>query len=157
MFNRKINDVDINIIRRLFECDVDYHELSQVLILHIGTEDIIIPLRGITDRIYEEILPLCHQSMCMRMQFFITTKFTQYYQQAPISLVQIYELFKQLDDHYTIERYKGLGSMEPSDVYKTCLDPDIRRSYRIGSVGDIQTIFNMMCKDSQFRKESVLA
>ena len=157
MLNRSLLDADIELFEKAFGCKVKYHKESQVLILIIGSEDIIIPLYNINDLIYKKILPLYKDFFYMKMRIYATTKRTDHMNISPVSIVQLFQMFNEMKKLFSIERYKGLGSMNPKDRSKTCINKETRRTFQITTIGDIDTVFNMMGTDSTTRKELVLA
>jgi len=69
-----------------------------------------------------------------------------------ISIGQLYLLCTSLNNLLTIERYKGIGSMPTKDKNITCMNRHTRTEYRISSIGDIAKIYQLLGRDSVFRK-----
>ena len=76
---------------------------------------------------------------------------------TPVTITQLNGIFQTLSGMFTIQRYKGLGSMPPIDISKNCLNPKTRRVFQITSIGNIKTIFDMLGSDSTERKKLILA
>ena len=73
------------------------------------------------------------------------------------SLVSI--LFEKIKKGLTIQRYKGLGEMNPIQLWETTMDPDNRTLLKV-NINDFfacETIFDtLMGSDSSKRKEFIL-
>jgi len=68
-------------------------------------------------------------------------------------------LFTKIKNKLTIQRYKGLGEMNPSQLWETTMDPDYRTLLKvnINDFFDSETIFDtLMGSDSYKRKEFIL-
>lgn len=150
-----LNRPDPDELQKWLGCEVRYVRSSHLLIISIGSDDIVVPLNQITELIYERILPMYREFYYGRTQIFVTTKNTTYYKDSPITIVQLNEIFKRLNDMFTIQRYKGLGSMPPKDRSRNCTAPATRRVYQITSIGDIDTVFAMLGTDPSERKKLV--
>jgi DNA gyrase subunit B len=68
-------------------------------------------------------------------------------------------LFTKIKSKLTIQRYKGLGEMNPSQLWETTMDPDYRTLLKV-NINDFfesETIFDtLMGSDSNKRKEFIL-
>lgn len=152
-----LNNLNIHALREMLGCDVRYIESSQLLIISMGSDDITIPLKQITELIYTRILPLYREFYYGKTRLYVTTKKSSELNEAPMMITHINEIFKRLNNMFTTERYKGLGSMTPVDRRKNCTAPATRRVYRLSSIGDVDTIFDMLGTDSSARKQLVLS
>lgn len=137
-------------------CEVKYVTSGHMLIVSIGSDDIIVPLNQINELIYTRILPLYREFYYGRTRIFATTKNSTAMVNSPTSIVQLSMIFQKLNDMFTIERYKGLGSMESDDRVYNCIAPSTRRVFQITDIGDIDTIFNMLGTNPTERKKLVL-
>lgn len=144
-------------ISRWLGYEVRYVESSNLLIVSVGMDDVIVPLTQITELIYKRILPMYRTFRYGRTRISATTKRSNLLNDDPITIVQLYQMFLQLKKLFTIERYKGLGDMAPADLARTCTNPKTRRVYQVTEVGDVQKIFDMMGTDPKVRKELMLA
>jgi len=147
----------VDALREMLGCDIKYIPTGNLLIVSIGSDDIVVPLNQITELIYARILPMYREFYYGKTKIFATTKNSALMSDSPVTLVQLHEIFKKLDSMFTIKRYKGLGSMPPGALAKNCFDPKTRRAYQIGSIGDIKTIFDMLGSDPTERKKLVLS
>jgi DNA gyrase/topoisomerase IV subunit B len=147
---------DINVIRSYLGCEVRYVESGHLLIISIGSDDIIVPLNQITELIYARILPLYRTFYYGKVRITATTKRSKALVNSPISIAQLYQMFKELDKMFTIKRYKGLGSMPPEDIAKNCVNPNTRKVHQIINIGDLKTVFHMLGDDPTERKRLVL-
>ncbi len=146
---------DVGILSEWFGQQVRYSKEYHLLTISVGTEDIIIPLTKITDIIYEKILPLYRSCYYSRMELFATTKQTNMLNNSRISIVQLYEVFQELQKMFDIEPLKGLGSMRPKDSNETCMRKETRRTFQITKLGDIDAIFDMLGSESSERKRII--
>ena len=144
-------------LERWLGYDIKHIGDGNLLIISIGSEDIVVPLDRITDLIYDRILPMYREFYYGKTRIFVTTKNTKALKNSPISIIQLNELFKRLDGLFTVERYKGLGSMPPADIAANCVAPATRRVYQITNIGDLSVIFSMLGNDSSERKKLVLS
>lgn len=148
---------DINVIRDWLGCEVRYVKDGHLLIVSIGSEDIVVPLHQITELIYSRILPMYREFYYGKTRLFVTTKNSDLYTKSPTTIVQLNDIFKKLSGMFQIQRYKGLGSMPPADRSKNCLNPSTRRVYQITNIGDIDTVFAMLGDDPMYRKKLIRA
>ncbi len=151
------NNPDTSILSEAFGQDVKFNAATNVLTVSIGTKDIVIPLIKMTEIIYEHILPLYRSFHYNRTTILATTKKTKLMHNQPISVVQLYQIHKQLMKTVPINPLKGLGTMSPPEIYQTCINPEHRRCQQITSLGDIETIFQMLGSDNKWRKQLVLS
>ena len=153
LINVRVPNIDL--IAQMLGCEVRYVSTGHLLIISIGSDDIIIPLHQISEIIYSRILPMYREFYYGKTQIFATTKNSQYLNNSPTSIVQLYNMFKQMNKLMKIERFKGLGSMPEADSARNCLDPQTRKVYQIKSIGDVKTIFDMLGTDPSERKRLV--
>lgn len=147
--------MDTTVIKEYTNADsVTYDPATNTLTLTILDEDMIIPLIHVRERIYGKILRLLQRLNWTLWQIYITTKKTPNCVEQPVSLYTLYSIFKMCRDSLIkIEPLKGLGSMLPEDLTKTCLDPRNRKVINVKSSGDVDLIINLMEKDSAARKQ----
>jgi len=153
--------VDVNKIKEILSIDntmesinIHYHEKTHNLIFEIGREDISIPLYNVRERLYESILPVLNEIGWKEgLQFYVTTNHNPNYIDYPVSIMQLYTILKSFDKYVELERYKGLGSMNPSDLGRIYSNPNSRRIFQITSVGSINDIYNMLGGQSDTRKD----
>ena len=154
-----LNNFDVNSIdqiSRWLGYEVKYIAHGHLIIVSIGSDDIIVPLNQITELIYERILPLYREFYYGRTRIYATTKNSNLMKESPITIVMLNETFKKLANMFTIKRYKGLGSMPPADRSRNCMAPSTRRVFQITSIGDIGVLFDMLGTDPTERKRLVL-
>lgn len=155
LLNGGVNEEEI---KRVFDANaVHYDSINEILTLSIGSEDIIIPLRDFGFIIYEKLLPYLNEYLLNKMEIKVSTRHSDVLNKTPMSITNLYSIFTDLDKQFfEIERYKGLGRMMPVDRCSTCMDKKTRRTYQIKSIGDLNRIFELLGKDSQYRKELLL-
>ena len=157
MLDPSLKFIDVERIKQVIP-DIDsasYIPNGNILIMSIGDIDHVIPLENVWKRLIATVLPLLNQINWRQKQIYITTKTNDDYKDAPISVMKLNSMMTQLDKQFITERYKGLGSMEPSDMERVCLDPDRRNSFTISSVGDVKRIFDLLGSDSGPRKDLI--
>ena len=145
--------MDLNYIRTVFNNEnIQYDSVNNILFMSVGLSDIIISLNSINESLYREILPFLNRICWQNMGITVSTRFTDVFKDQPISFVQLYQIFKSLDNQFSYKRWKGIGSMTPQDKISTCMNPDTRVTYQITSIGDVDRIFALMGSDSEARK-----
>ena len=137
--------------------DIKYSKSGHLLIISIGSEDVIVPLNQITDLIYARILPMYREFYYGKTRIFVTTKNSPALKDSPTTIIQLNEMFKRMNNMFTIQRYKGLGSMPPEDRSRNCLAPSTRRVIQITNIGDVSKVFAMLGTDSTERKKLIVA
>lgn len=148
-----LKNPNIMMIQKLLGCEVRYVQSSNIIIVSIGSEDIVVPLNQITDLIYSRILPLYREFYYSKTRIYATTKNSIAMSRSPVSIMQLYSIFEELRNLFVIERYKGLGSMESPDKIVNCTSPKTRRVFRITSIGDLDVVFDMLGNDPSERKK----
>ena len=132
-----------------------YDKVNNILFMSLGHKDITLPLYSISDSFYREILPFLNKIQWQRLKILIKTKRTNVFNNDMVSFVQLYHIFRSLDNMCSVSYYKGLGSLPSELKSKTCLDPTNRRSICIRSIGDVHTYFQMLGKDPSHRKKLI--
>lgn len=155
VMNNRIDEDTVAVIGKVLGGDIRYSKENRVLIISLGTEDIIVPLDKFNDIVHKRLSALYSEFEYANLRVYITTKNSNEFKDSPISIVQLYESFRSLDNLFTIERNKGLGLMSPKDRTITCMSPETRRTYQISSIGDLKTMFNVMGTDTSTRKRLV--
>lgn len=135
-----------------------YDARHHVLTLSLLANDYIIPLHKLVERLNRDVIPALTQidRGWRQTRFFVTTRNTKVYKRHEVSFFQLYLLFQQFAREYTVLPFKGLGGMTPRDKFITCMNPDTRTIYRVTDVGDVDTVFNLLGRDSQARKDLLL-
>lgn len=148
-------NVDIDRIKQILQLDrVTYDVHGHILILTKGQEDIIVPLQNVNERLYTTVIPALSTIAWKKLEIYITSKHTNVLRNVRVSVMQLYQLFRSADNMFKIKRYKGLGSMPDEDRVATCMDVKTRRTRRVTSVGDVDTIFAYLSTvDSSHRKK----
>jgi len=150
-----LEKIDVARIKQLVP-DVDrvtYEQNGNILILTIGSEDHIIPLKNVWKRLIDTVLPLMNRIQWRKKQIYITTKNSSEFRDREVSIMKLNDMLTTLDKQFSIERYKGLGSMKPADMGRVCMDPQYRNMYKITEVGDVQRIFALLGKNTAARKQ----
>jgi len=140
--------LNLNILNKMFE-KVRYDDFNNLLIISISNNDYILPLENINKIMYTEILPVLRKVKWNKFRLMIQSDNMS---NTYISIGQLYLLCTSLNNLLTIERYKGIGSMPTKDKNITCMNRHTRTEYRISSIGDIAKIYQLLGRDSVFRK-----
>lgn len=156
------NNIDVDGIRtvlRKLDPTVDrisYEPDGHILVMTIGRDDHIIPLQNVRRRLIELVLPLMNKIRWRTIRVYITTKHTAELKDEHVSLMRLFFILKSFDGLFKPHRYKGIGSMEPNDKERTCMDPKTRNVFQITSPGDVSRIFELLGKkNSSYRKRLV--
>jgi DNA gyrase/topoisomerase IV subunit B len=146
--------MDVNVLKDTLQYDdISYDRHNNMLTISIGRQDIVLSLYAINTSLYREILPFLNKICWKKLGIVLTSKLSDLYKSTPVSFVQLYQIYKSLEELFEIRRLKGLGSMTPTDRAQTCMSVKHRSAIRITSIGDIPTIFNMLGSDADHRKE----
>lgn len=148
-----INKPNVKAMEALLGCDIRHVPSGNLLIISIGSEDIIVPLNQISELIYNRILPLYREFYYGKNRIFITTKKTDSLKRSPTTIIQLCDIFDMLNKPFTIKRYKGLGSTPSKDKATICTNPETRRVFQISSIGDVNRVFDMLGSDPSERKK----
>ena len=87
-----------------------------------------------------------------KLDVYVSSKKSKDMVQHPVTLMQLYQYLKKIDDQFDMERFKGLGQMPAVDRFNTCMDPNNRRTFQVTSVGDVKSIFGLLGAESAHRK-----
>jgi DNA gyrase/topoisomerase IV subunit B len=55
----------------------------------------------------------------------------------------------------SISRYKGIGVLNPEDLYEICVNPRTRSFITITELGETEKIYRMMGVDPTYRKQFI--
>lgn len=130
-----------------------YHEIANSLLLVDDGAEISIPLGRLEQEIRAYILPELQPIHWQKVVPLVTTKKTECYVKTPLTYMQIYKIFEDIDKAYPVRRIKGLGECEPEQLKYSCLDPATRTYTTITSIGDVDRLFQMLGVDTSYRKE----
>lgn len=148
------NNPDTKVMSAILQNPVSYRAETNVLIISVGFEDIVIPLVGLTEIIYSSIRPMYRTLMFGDIVPVVTTT-NGNIQDRVLSPVQLYQWFVTLQGFFDIKPLKGLGNIGDEDGHDICLREETRRSTQVTSVGDAKMIFDIMNDDSSFRKKLI--
>ena len=137
--------------------DVRYHNASNSLIAINQTVEVHIPLDRLVYEIRAYILPELKQVHWDKLLCTITTKMPgSTYKDTPVTFMQLYQIFEQLDRLYPVHRLKGLGECTVEQLERCCIDPQTRTFTTITSIGDVTLLYNMLGACSEERKKLVI-
>lgn len=133
-----------------------YHEIANTLLLVSDGMEISVPLNKLVQEIKAYILPEIKPVHWESIIPVVTTKFADTYQNEPLTYMQIYNIFNEIDTAYPVRRLKGLGECTPEQLLYTCVDPATRTYTTITSIGDVEVLFKLLGVDTELRKSLVV-
>lgn len=136
---------------------VEYDRNINTLFVSIGREDYVIPLYNVHARLCEQVSIILQKIKWRSWNAYVTSKRNKTLHEVPMSIYQLYELFKTFDRLMNVKVLKGVGSMDATEVAKICMDPRNRRVYRVTDPGDLDVIFDLLGDDPQPRKDLMVA
>lgn len=136
---------------------VEYNAAINTLIVSLGREDYVIPLFHVQDRICGQVSTLLRKLQWRDWDIVVSSRHNPTMQNVPMSLYQLYEVFKHADRLITVKVLKGIGSMDSSEAARACMDVRNRRVYTITDPGNVDVIFDLMGDDPQARKDLMAA
>lgn len=148
MIDRKV--VDTAGIKKLLSLD-RCECRDDVLLISSGDADVNIPLTGLVDEIRKYILPEINKVQWDDFEFIVSTADGLTTDQ-PMSLSEIYKLFQGVDEVFSINKFKGVGELEPDQVAETCLDPTTRAFVRVAGPRNVDNIYRLMGVNTKYRK-----
>jgi DNA gyrase/topoisomerase IV subunit B len=156
------NSLDLSLIERTLGVKINFHQLTNSLIIPNGDKEDIINLTGLTEEIYANVLPAIRNLYWDGYEIYLTNRYNSDpsqggFYQTKTSVVMLYQIFEKLNDLFEIERNKGLGSMDLDDLHLTCLNPSTRKTYAVHNLGDVQTIFDLLGDGSMSRKNLLIS
>jgi DNA gyrase/topoisomerase IV subunit B len=152
----KFGSVDTVMINKTIGSDqVFYEEHGDILTVVVGKDDIIIPLTGLREIMYTELMPHLNSIAFRHTQYFATTRHTQTLDMSPVTISMLYELFSNMNELFKTRIFKGLGHMDPMDKYTTCMDPRHRTIHQITDIGDVDVIYKLLGSDPAHRRSLV--
>jgi DNA gyrase subunit B len=144
--------VDKYTLSDVFGRGTRYDERLNILTLSDGPKDISFSLEGVVDALYEELMPILFNLRWKDLEIRATTKMTDSMKSTKLTIVQLYQIFENLNKRLLTSRNKGLGGMTKEVLELTCTDPTTRQLHRITSLGDADKIIDMLGDDSTTRK-----
>lgn len=145
--------VNAETIKKLLNADrVLYESAGHILTISIGRDDYTVPLHRVTERLYEELLPVMNTIHWRQLETYITFKNHSPDEKAFVSISSLYAILKSFDDLFYVNQLKGIGSGDPQDTYDICMNPAHRTVYPITSMDDVSVIPQLLGKDSEYRK-----
>ena len=130
---------------------------TQTLYLQQSGYETVIPLQGLVAGIRAKILPELLKFNISNIEFILSSKTGTFYNKSNVSIMTIFNMFKQMNTLYRLRRMKGIGEMDKKHLIETCLNPKTRSYTLIKGLGDIQRIEALMGPNSEARKELVVA
>jgi len=134
-----------------FNLDIEYELNGVIMKKSLNWEYLTGPLFAEVNESYEKLKHFPQAPYVCRINGFefITEK----------SKELVSTLFDKIKSKFSIQRYKGLGEMNPIQLWETTMDPDVRTLLKV-NINDFlvsETIFDtLMGSDSNKRKEFIL-
>lgn len=151
-----ISNLNCEKIKNILNLDrCEYQQLANSIMLVQGGIELTIPLNKLVSEIRSYIIPELDQVRWNKYVPLMTTKCTDLYKRTPLTFMQIYSIFLEVDKAYPIHRIKGLGEMNIEQLRYTCVNPKTRTYSTITSVGDVDTLYNMLGVATEAKKQLV--
>lgn len=151
--NRKPYSKQLNIVKERIGADnIQYDGINRTFITTIEQIDRVIPLNNLTREIRAFVIPEYDRFKLFDIYFQVSTRYTEQYTDAPMTLMCLYYVFESLDKIAEVTRFKGLGEMNADELEATCLDPNTRILKRVTGIGDLTRICELLGSDSAPRK-----
>lgn len=135
----------------------EYQQMANTIVLDQGGVEITIPLNKLVSEINSYIIPELAQVRWDKYVPLVTTKNTGLYKRTPLTFMQIYNIFLEIDKMYPVHRIKGLGEMNIEQLRYTCVNPKTRTFSTITSVGDVDVLYSMLGVATEAKKQLVKA
>jgi DNA gyrase subunit B len=150
------DNVNVEGISKLINKPVLYDELRNTL--SIDFEDggeFTIPLHGLYEKLKTKIYPILAKINYDKYVFKITSKNSEEYNQTPVTICYLNNILDTLASMVSISRYKGIGVLNPEDLYEICVNPRTRSFITITELGETEKIYRMMGVDPTYRKQFI--
>lgn len=131
---------------------VIYTKETNTLLLIKDDIEIVILLNSMLLEIKNNILPLYNHYMKHTWEPYVIFKPNPTALTGMISIVELYYYLKSSLKDVRVAKFKGLAGMSPKELGPASLNPATRSYIQITSLGDIQTINDMLGRDSNARK-----
>lgn len=145
--------VDIVMLRKEFGSATRYNPALNIVTVAHGEDDVSFSIDGLNVTLYEEIMGILHKLCWKNLRIYVSTNYTNTLQNTKVSLVQLYQIFENLNKKLNTTRHKGLGGMDKESLDFTCVNPKTRYLHRITSLGEYDRIQELLGDDSKARKK----
>ena len=134
-------------------------EIGRFIVVSVGQEDFPIGLDAISETIVNHLLPILKKFMFKDLMFYVRSKHANSALKdwTPMSMMMLFIAMQNLHDMFNINRYKGLGEMDPPDCYETLMNKETRSLTHVTSIGNPSDNFALLGKDSSERKQLLTA
>lgn len=133
-----------------------YHEIANTLLMVAAGMEISIPLGRLVTEIRAYILPELQPIHWGAIIPVVTTKATATYVAEPLTYMQLYKIFNDIDTAYPVRRLKGLGECTREQLLYTCVDPTTRTFSTITGLGDVEKLYKLLGVDTELRKTLIM-
>lgn len=144
-------------IRKTLNVDrVTYNVASNALVIVSGHIDLVIPLANLAPMLREELVPELQRMHWGEVMPWVT--FLRAPQNPPqyMTIYKLYACLCQIDKMMPVDRYKGLGEMNPIEISRSCIEPTTRSYFVITSLGDVDRLYAALGTDSAQRKQLLM-
>lgn len=132
--------------------DCYYHKIANTLLLVYGGMEISIPMDKLVSEIRAFILPELARARWTEYILLLSSKMVAKYNRLPVSFMQLFGYFEEMNAKFPIRRLKGLGECTAEQLKHTCVDPLTRTYAVVKSVGDVDRLFALLGVDTAARK-----
>ena len=145
--------IDANVLRDAFGRGTRYNPKLNILTIADHDKDVSFSLEGVSDALYESVMSILYRLSWKKLKILATSNFTDALKDTHVSIVQLYQMFDNLNKKLYVQRHKGLGGMEQSDLGPTCIHPSTRYLHKITSIGEFQRIHALLGDDTAARRQ----
>lgn len=148
-----VRNLNCDAIKKKLGLDACYYQqIANTLLLVYGGMEISIPMDKLVSEIRAYILPELERARWMEYIVLLSSKVVDKYRRLPVSFMQLYGYFQEMNSKFPVRRLKGLGECTAEQLRHTCVDPITRTYSVIKSVGDVDRLFALLGVDTAARK-----
>lgn len=153
-----VTNIDCNKIKEMLGLDnCIYQKIANTILLVYSGIEVSIPLDRLVPEIYAYLIPELEDAHWDKYSILLSSKVVDKYKRLPVSFMQLYSYFEEMDAKFPIRRLKGLGECTAEQLKHTCVDPLTRTYATIRSVGDVARLYDMLGVDAASRKKMLQA
>jgi DNA gyrase/topoisomerase IV subunit B len=147
---------NIGIIEAVLNTKVHYIQSYKTIRIESMPKDIVISLPTFRQQLYDTILPLLKQYAWDKTELYVSTKATDKYKMQRMSYMQLFSIFRKIDEGFHVKRHKGLGGMNEEDLRTAFINESTRKLKQITSIGDVDVLYSLLGVDVTGRKRMMI-